>query len=72
MALTELEEVLIDTLKLFGIPARLTSAIIVMLKTEEQQWQLVDFLQPYLKTEESPSKDEVMTEVKKILGAKRN
>ena len=67
MALTALEELLIDALKFFGLKAHLVSAIMVFLRTEQQQWQLVDFLQPFLDMDENPTKEQIVAEVEKII-----
>lgn len=67
MALTSLEELLIDALKFFGLKAHLVSAIMVFLRTEQQQWQLVDFLQPYLDSDVTPSKQEIVDVVEQIV-----
>lgn len=67
MALTALEELLIDALNLFGIEPHLGSAILLFLKTERMQWQLVDFLKPYLDTDENPTKEQIVAEVDRIV-----
>ena len=70
MALSELQELLADVLKHFGLETEMIIAIVIMPETEENRWKLMDFLDPYLERDEIPTKEEIMAEVKRIIGVK--
>ena len=70
MALSELQKILVDALNLCGVQPREIVLAGVILKTEEQQWAMVDYLEPLLNN--PPSSAVIMAKANEIAAAIRD
>ena len=66
MALSKIEQLLIDGLKICQLRRGNIILAMFLMDTDEKRWDLINFLEKILLSEEQISEDDIMNEVQRI------